>query len=78
MAKYDLPAVINFILQETGQQKLYYIGHSQGTAIGMFLCKLPTCKEIILVHYAYDYIDILTISTIKNLGLVNILLEKKC
>ncbi|XP_048362954.1 lipase member M-like [Sphaerodactylus townsendi] len=33
MAKYDLPAVLNFILQTTGQQQLYYIGYSQGAAI---------------------------------------------
>uniref|UniRef100_A0A8C5X4L8 AB hydrolase-1 domain-containing protein n=1 Tax=Malurus cyaneus samueli TaxID=2593467 RepID=A0A8C5X4L8_9PASS len=34
MAKYDLPAMINFIEQKTGQKQLYYIGHSQGTTIG--------------------------------------------
>ncbi|XP_018414267.1 PREDICTED: lysosomal acid lipase/cholesteryl ester hydrolase-like isoform X2 [Nanorana parkeri] len=33
MAKLDLPAVINFILQKTGQEQIYYIGHSQGTTI---------------------------------------------
>ncbi|XP_053244642.1 putative lysosomal acid lipase/cholesteryl ester hydrolase [Podarcis raffonei] len=33
MAKYDLPAFINFILNKTGQEKLFYIGHSQGTTI---------------------------------------------
>ncbi|XP_044155603.1 lysosomal acid lipase/cholesteryl ester hydrolase-like [Bufo gargarizans] len=34
MAKKDLPAVIDFILQKTGQTQLYYIGHSQGTTMG--------------------------------------------
>ncbi|KAF7247260.1 Gastric triacylglycerol lipase [Varanus komodoensis] len=34
MAKYDLPACVDFILQKTKQQQLYYIGHSQGTTIG--------------------------------------------
>ncbi|NWI91293.1 LIPK Lipase, partial [Pitta sordida] len=34
MAKYDLPAMINFIEEKTGQKQLYYIGHSQGTTIG--------------------------------------------
>ncbi|NXA55057.1 LIPK Lipase, partial [Nothocercus julius] len=33
MAKYDLPAIISFIEQKTGQKQLYYIGHSQGTTI---------------------------------------------
>lgn len=30
MAKYDLPAMINFILQTTGAEQLTHIGHSQG------------------------------------------------
>lgn len=34
MAKFDLPAAINFIVEKTGQEKLYYIGYSQGTTIG--------------------------------------------
>lgn len=33
MAKYDLPASINFILSKTGQKQLFYVGHSQGTTI---------------------------------------------
>ncbi|CAM4590709.1 unnamed protein product, partial [Lepidochelys olivacea] len=27
MATHDLPAIINFILQKTGQEKLYYVGY---------------------------------------------------
>lgn len=42
MALKDLPAVINFILKETQQEQLYYIGHSQGTTIGfMAFSALP-------------------------------------
>ena len=33
MAKYDLPAMVDFILNTTGQKSLSYIGHSQGTTI---------------------------------------------
>ncbi|XP_028638125.1 lipase member K isoform X1 [Grammomys surdaster] len=33
MAKYDLPATINLILEKSGQKQLFYVGHSQGTTI---------------------------------------------
>ncbi|XP_051838615.1 lipase member K-like isoform X1 [Antechinus flavipes] len=33
MAKYDLVATLNFIVNKTGQEKLYYVGHDQGTTI---------------------------------------------
>uniref|UniRef100_A0A3Q2GB36 Lipase n=1 Tax=Cyprinodon variegatus TaxID=28743 RepID=A0A3Q2GB36_CYPVA len=33
MALKDLPAVINHVLKVTGQEKIFYIGHSQGTTI---------------------------------------------
>lgn len=36
MAKYDLPATINLILEKSGQKQLFYVGHSQGTTIGVF------------------------------------------
>ncbi len=35
MAKYDIPAMLRYILHATGFEKLAYVGHSQGT-IQMF------------------------------------------
>lgn len=32
-SEFDLPAMVNFALKETRKEKLYYIGHSQGTLI---------------------------------------------
>jgi len=35
MAKYDIPALIDYVRQKTGNNQVAYIGHSQGT-IQMF------------------------------------------
>ena len=35
MAKYDLPAMLNFTLAHTGKEKIYYMGHSMGTTTYM-------------------------------------------
>ncbi|XP_007445214.1 gastric triacylglycerol lipase-like, partial [Python bivittatus] len=37
MGIYDIPATINFILQKTKQDSLYYIGHSQGASLGFLV-----------------------------------------
>ncbi|NXH67193.1 LIPM Lipase, partial [Hydrobates tethys] len=34
MAIYDLPAMVGFILRQTGQEKLFYVGHAQGSSLG--------------------------------------------
>ena len=36
MAKYDVPAVVDYVLSKTGRSDVAYIGHSQGTSI-MFI-----------------------------------------
>ncbi|KAM9991291.1 hypothetical protein ACTFIZ_004706 [Dictyostelium cf. discoideum] len=34
MAEFDLPCVIDYVLQVTGNSKVGYVGHSQGTTMG--------------------------------------------
>ncbi|XP_032087789.1 putative lysosomal acid lipase/cholesteryl ester hydrolase isoform X3 [Thamnophis elegans] len=43
MAVYDIPATINFILHKTGQDSLYYVGHSQGAGIGFVAFAILPC-----------------------------------
>ncbi|NXG51309.1 LIPM Lipase, partial [Psilopogon haemacephalus] len=53
MAKYDLPAVINFILEKTGQEKLYYVGYSQGTTIAFIaFSTMPDLAKKIKLYFA--------------------------
>ncbi|CAG9562617.1 unnamed protein product [Danaus chrysippus] len=37
---YDLPAMIDYTLKETGFRKLYYVGHSQGTTTSYVMMSL--------------------------------------
>ncbi|NXY40298.1 LICH hydrolase, partial [Ceuthmochares aereus] len=34
MGKYDIPAELYFIMNKTGQDNVYYVGHSEGTTAG--------------------------------------------
>ncbi|KAM5235950.1 gastric triacylglycerol lipase [Ctenodactylus gundi] len=53
MAKYDLPATIDFIVKKTGQEKIYYVGHSQGTTIGFIaFSTIPELAKKIKTFYA--------------------------
>ncbi|VTJ85617.1 Hypothetical predicted protein [Marmota monax] len=53
MARFDLPAVINFILQKTGQKKIYYVGYSQGTTIGFIaFSMMPELAQKIKMYFA--------------------------
>ncbi|XP_059046945.1 lipase member K-like [Achroia grisella] len=38
MAAYDLPAIIDFVLQKTNKKQVYYVSHSQGAGILLMLC----------------------------------------
>ncbi|XP_053675061.1 lipase 1-like [Anopheles nili] len=53
MGYYDLPAVIDYILQVTTARRLHYIGHSQGTTVFFVLTATrPEYNEKIVRMYA--------------------------
>ncbi|XP_039409835.1 lysosomal acid lipase/cholesteryl ester hydrolase-like [Corvus cornix cornix] len=53
MAIYDLPATINYILQKTGQEQLYYVGYSQGTTTGFIaFSSIPELDRKIKMFFA--------------------------
>lgn len=49
MAIYDVPAMVNFILQHTGQEKLFYIGHAQGNSLGEWEQGAGCAKSLLCV-----------------------------
>ncbi|XP_014737713.1 PREDICTED: lipase member N-like [Sturnus vulgaris] len=53
MAMYDLPAMVDFILNVNGQEKLFYIGHSQGSSLGFIaFSSMPHLAEKIKLFFA--------------------------
>ncbi|XP_022256648.1 gastric triacylglycerol lipase-like [Limulus polyphemus] len=53
MALYDLPAMIDFALNKTGETQLYYIGHSQGTLTAFaLLSEKPEYNEKLRTFFA--------------------------
>uniref|UniRef100_M3XZC8 Lipase n=1 Tax=Mustela putorius furo TaxID=9669 RepID=M3XZC8_MUSPF len=53
MAKYDLPAIVDLIVNKTGQEKLYFIGHSLGTTIGFVaFSTMPELAQRIKINFA--------------------------
>ncbi|NXF38608.1 LIPM Lipase, partial [Nyctibius bracteatus] len=53
MAVYDLPAMIDFVLQKTGQKQIYYIGHSQGCTIAFIaFSSMPELAQKIKTFFA--------------------------
>lgn len=54
MGVYDLPATIDHIIDQTGQQKIHYIGHSQGTtSFFVMLSEKPEYNDKIIKFVAY-------------------------
>ncbi|KAM4851982.1 gastric triacylglycerol lipase [Thomomys bottae] len=79
MAKYDLPATIDFIVQKTGQEKIHYVGHSQGTTIGFIaFSTIPSVARRIKTFYALAPVATVkyTTSLLKKLSLVPTFLFK--
>ncbi|XP_049620523.1 lipase member N [Suncus etruscus] len=53
MAKYDLPEIIDFVVNKTGQEKLYFVGHSLGTTIGFAaFSTMPELAQRIKMQFA--------------------------
>lgn len=46
IGKYDLPATIDYIINSTNHQKIYYVGHSQGgTALYVAMSTRPEYNQ---------------------------------
>lgn len=53
MAQKDLPAVVNHILKTTGQEQIFYVGHSQGTTIAFIaFSTMPELASKIKMFFA--------------------------
>ncbi|XP_060624743.2 lysosomal acid lipase/cholesteryl ester hydrolase [Anolis sagrei] len=53
MAKYDLPATVNFILNKTDQEQIFYVGHSQGTTMAFIaFSTMPQIAKRIKMFFA--------------------------
>ncbi|XP_077057331.1 gastric triacylglycerol lipase [Siphateles boraxobius] len=73
MAKKDLPAVINFITKTTGQEQIFYVGHSQGTTIAfMAFSTMPELASKIKMFFALAPVATvgLTKSTMTKLSVI--------
>ncbi|XP_070118597.1 lipase member K-like isoform X2 [Equus przewalskii] len=57
MDKYDLPAIINFFVEKTRQERLYCVGHSQGSSIGVFAADvISECQRIFFHIHERAYV----------------------
>ncbi|XP_062988989.1 lipase member M-like [Elgaria multicarinata webbii] len=54
MAKYDLPAIIDFIVKKTGVPKMHFVGFSQGATQGFIaFSSMPHVAEKIKMFHAF-------------------------
>ncbi|XP_054839235.1 lipase member N-like [Eublepharis macularius] len=70
MGYYDIPAVIYFILNTTGQEQLYCVGHSEGSTIGFIAFSTwPKLAETIKVFFALGPATTITYATVPAINL---------
>lgn len=70
MGLYDLPAIINHIMRQTHQQRMFHVGHSQGTtALYILLAELPRFNQNIIAHFSFSPVAFMshTISPVMSL-----------
>ncbi|XP_053167360.1 lysosomal acid lipase/cholesteryl ester hydrolase [Hemicordylus capensis] len=80
MAKYDLPATINFILNKTGQEQIFYVGHSQGTTLAFIaFSTMPELAKRIKMFFGLAPVATVKFSTspLAKLGVFPELLMKE-
>ncbi|XP_061491413.1 putative lysosomal acid lipase/cholesteryl ester hydrolase [Rhineura floridana] len=80
MAKYDLPASINFILKKTKQEQIFYVGHSQGTSVAFIaFSTMPQLAKKIKMYFGLAPATTVTFSSspMVKLGMIPELLLKE-
>ena len=71
MAKYDLPAMIEFVVNATKQPKIFYAGHSQGSfyefVIVKYVCRYELTMCILLsMQFTMAYATEMILSEFKK------------
>jgi pimeloyl-ACP methyl ester carboxylesterase len=76
MASIDLPSQIEYVLQQTGQSKLTYIGHSEGTIVAFAaLSQTPSLSKYINLYIAMApvaYVQYVESTLLKALALLDV------
>ncbi|XP_067408894.1 putative lysosomal acid lipase/cholesteryl ester hydrolase isoform X2 [Emydura macquarii macquarii] len=73
MSKYDLPAVLYFAMNKTGQKELYYIGHSEGTTLGFIAFSIrPDLAQRIKMFFALGPVTTITFAKSPLIKLVSL------
>ncbi|XP_043374861.1 lysosomal acid lipase/cholesteryl ester hydrolase-like isoform X3 [Dermochelys coriacea] len=61
MGKYDIPAVLYFAMNKTGQKQLYYVAHSEGTTLGFIAFSIrPDLAQRIKMFFALGPVATIT------------------